>query len=410
MNSRVAFLLILFATAADTSGASLGDVTPRGYLEVEAQVRQVTQPGSSSFGKGHIPREVYADQSYLSSFQKSQDGPGLITAIGELEAKWRKEALDGYVLVMASATIKVQDGIFQRRYLQNEPNLEQVIQFYGSNVLVRLPFVSLETAGRAMRQLSKDVGGSWGEAYRTALDHIGRETALIPFLEVLNRVETLMAIPATSESIGFTRAERDDFESGWTPDTIGGVPLPASDRIDRIGRLREFLNCRTRFGPGEPHHDKDGWSGWQKVLETGFTAFLQRHSTGSEADLDEVQQAFDKCLTAPGLRERIILAAYKGKNPFAGRRLSSLTPRNSSNALAGVLRPVSAGETVPQTPAVGSPAALSAVPRLVGGETGSPMAISVSSATKRGLPYLPLTGVLAAGLALWWFLSRSRPG
>ena len=28
----------------------------------------------------------------------------------------------------------------------------------------------------------------------------------------------------------------------------------------------------------------------------------------------------------------------------------------------------------------------------------------------RSLPYLPLAGVLAAGLVLWWFLSRSRPG
>ena len=323
-----------------------------------------------------------------------------------MEAKWRGDALDGYVQVMASATIHVQFAICRLRYLQDEPNLEQVIQFYGSNVLTRLPFVSLETAGRAMKQLSMDVGGRCGENQRTALDHIGRETALIPFLEVLNRVETLMGIPATSESIGFTMAEHEDFDSGFNPESIGGVPVPASERADRMGRLREFLHCRTSFGPGEPHQDKDGWTGWQRVLETGFTAFLQRHYSGSETDLDEVQQAFERCLIAPGLKERLILAAYKGKNPFAGRKLSSLTRKTSLDGLAAASSPKASSETAPQSRKLEMPAVLPVTPRSTVETSGAvdPM----PSATGRSLPYLPLAGILAAGLVLGWFLLRSR--
>ena len=410
MKALIPFLLILIGVSFDALSAALTDSTPRSYQTIEAQIRGVTQPGNIWIERGRMQQAVWNDQSYLRSFETSKNGAGLIAAIGELETKWRKDSPDGYVQVMASATIQVQFGICRLRYLQNEPNLEQVIQYYGSNVLTRLPFASLETAGRAMKQLSMDVGGSCGEDQRTALDQIGRETALAPYLELLNRVETLMAIPAPSEWIGFTTAEREDIESGGTPASIGGVPVPANEQIDRADRIREFLHCRETFGPGEPQKVKDGWSGWQGVLETGFTAFLQRRYTGSETDLDEVQQAFDKCLTAPGLKERVILAAYKGKNPFADRRLSSLTQRSFSHALVGIVRPVSAGETVPQTPVVGSPAALPAVPRSVGGETGSPMAISVSSATKRSLPYLPLASVLAVGLVLFWHLSRSRPG
>lgn len=393
--------------------ASHAIAASRGYLEIEAQVRQVTQPGKGGFGKGQIPRDVRDDQNHLSSFQTSKDGPGLLSAIEELETKWRTGPLDGYVQVMAAATIAVQKWSGYPAYWRSEPNLEQVIQYHASNVLRRLPLVSLETAGRAMRQLAADVGGNCGENQRTALDRIGRDAALIPFLELLNRIETLMAIPANSGSIGFTRAERDDFESGFDPESIGGVPVPASERSDRFGRLREFLHCREIFGSGgDPQKVTDGWTGWQGVLETRFTTFVQRHYTESEADLDEVQQAFDKCLTAPGLKERIILAAYRGTNPFVGRQLSSSAKKAPSDSVSIAELQNASREPIPgvikaEVPATPPPAK----PPNSGVATRTQrIDVATRSTSPHRLPYIRLAGVLATGLALWWFISRSRGG
>lgn len=55
------------------------------------------------------------------------------------------------------------------------------------------------------------------------------------------------------------------------------------------------------------------------------------------------------------------------------------------------------------TPAVKPPIIAAASPDPAANET-------TPSAPPRSPPYLPLAGVLAAGLVLWWFISRSRPG
>ena len=135
-------------------------------------------------------------------------------------------------------------------------------------------------------------------------------------------------------------------------------------------------------------------------LPNDLAKIVQTRFTGSSEDLLIVKKAFDKNIKNPELKERLIKAVYGERNPFFGLSEQSTTePGGPSLAdltrksAAAVRDDMATGGSRGESPSTSAAAT---------GETPQ-------STSPRSLPYLPLAGVLAAGVVLWWFISRSRP-
>ena len=138
-----------------------------------------------------------------------------------------------------------------------------------------------------------------------------------------------------------------------------------------------------------------------ELMARSVAAFAQARFTMEPADLRKVQRALDKHITDPRLKARWVRLIYRGENPFLGLPEDPATEAGGPS-LAALTR---------KSAASGHGALASGGSRGASASASAPAASEAAQSTSpRSLPYLPLAGVLASGLVLWWFLTRSRPG
>jgi hypothetical protein len=388
--------------------SDLSEVQPR--IPHGGNFQSSQQPKSLDLERSRIEQLTQADYSDFLRFEKVRDGKGLLSAATSLNSRWSSENPDGYVRVIASAAVMLLRHSQSGYLLAGDAEVGPVVASFGSNVLNRLSNVSLAAAGRAMFQLCLDVGDE-RDGGKVVADVVAREAVLNPYLSLLNRIESRMAVSATNAWDVFTKEEQRNLKSGVPPSTLGGVAVSEREIEDRLFNIRELIRDHEMFGPPGTNNVRAGFSDWQRRLEGAFAAFLHRRYSDSDDDLDEVQQALDKHLVVPGLKERIILAAYNGTNPFAGRQLSASTKIASPEFAAVVKPPKAPTKQVPPHTKTDVSATLPAKSPNSGVHTWPErLDVATLSVSERSLPYLPLAGVLASGMFLWWFMFRSRSG
>ena len=284
--------------------------------EVEMKIRKSVERSSSGSAKEketfRVYQLVWADRRCLQDLSDKKDWAGLVKAATEMDARWRNDSPEVYVgvLSVASRSLYYRDQIGQES--------AALVQRFATNVLERLPVVPLAAAGEALGFLAYNLGHGQGEL-PTVMDTVPRQMGLNAFLGVVSRVDALVSIPRTNAFIGMTERERDSLAGGNYPLTMGGVTT--LNLKERYRELLQFLQDHRTFDVSPADHTNDHWSGHQGKLEKSLTGFLQKRYGHGSADLDEVQLALEKHLTNSVLRERVVLAAYKGTNPFTGRVL-----------------------------------------------------------------------------------------
>ncbi len=128
--------------------------------------------------------------------------------------------------------------------------------------------------------------------------------------------------------------------------------------------------------------------------------FVRARFDRSVEDLKQVRRSLQSRITDPLLREKLMTAIYGSENPFLALPEDSVGAGGGPSLEALTRKSAAAGHG----------------PQASGGSHGTSASASdtatsgaAPSTSPRSLPYLPLAGVLAAGVVLWWFLSRSRP-
>lgn len=241
----------------------------------------------------------------------------------EMETKWQNATKVGYVQALSTVAVGLLD-----RFSVSAQEMEMARRLVEGSV-ERLADVPTRVAVGALYRFSVSQGRN--ETPIIPMDWIPREQALAEYLRVLTDVREFLKTPEDSVFVGLTEAEKRYFLSGHTPTSTGGVlNTPADDETYR--KRREFLADR-KFYDDKPGSDPkyELRYGNELRLQGALTNHLQRHFTMAPADLDIIQLALDKYVKDPGLKERIVLAAYKGTNPFIGR-----TPAAKSAAVAVV--------------------------------------------------------------------------
>jgi hypothetical protein len=267
-----------------------------------------------------------ADMRYLFythvGARSSHDFNDLIEASTQLHAKWMNDSHVGYVSVMPSASAYLLDCFPENL---NAKNLAVIC---ASNSLARLSSVPLLTAGIGLTVLTKPANRFPREFNSALVDLLPRADALAGILGVLNRVEMFMRQQGGSPTPGETTL----VGNGSAVDrgievtrTLGTVEEFAASREAREKReTQAYFASIGEARPADPH------SGHQKKLESNLLLFLKRRYDLTATNVAEVRAAFDRHVTVPALRERLLLAAY-GSTNYSAAATSIIDPVNEGH-------------------------------------------------------------------------------
>ena len=257
--------------------------------------------------------QVQADQNYLRA-QKSAGAEALVGVAEELHLRWQADSPSGYIAVLGLASSLLLD--FSKR---SDLATMQATRF-GSNILVLLPTVPLPAASMGAGILANEHIWRPELPVSSLLDLQPREEGLKGMLVVVSRLETFMqSFSPEAELAKLSAEERFQIKSGDIPSAVDGKRLSYAEQGRYRDLLKQIQDHRSFDKPPPDRPKDDPWTGHQGKLEKALASFVQKRYTLKPADLDEVQLALDIYAKDPALKERLVLAAYKGTNPFVGR-------------------------------------------------------------------------------------------
>lgn len=240
-----------------------------------------------------------------------RDPVAVMTFARELETKWTGNTPSGYVQALSSLAVGLLRGPPAYQDLEMSERLVR-----GSFDL--LPEVPTKVALGALLRFNMDWEVS-SERRLVPMDWIPRDAALDSYVRVLGDVNAFLKNVNSNAYAGLTDSEVRSLGFDVWPETFAGRTNTLEARRE-FAQRREMLKAREYYDSKVGKNlDNDPWGGHEEKLQRAFTNHLQRHYSMAPADLDEVQLALDKFVKDPALKERLVLAAYKGTNPFTGR-------------------------------------------------------------------------------------------
>ncbi|PAW81866.1 MAG: hypothetical protein B9S33_15965 [Pedosphaera sp. Tous-C6FEB] len=320
----------------------------------------------------------------------------------ELETKWTGSTPSGYVQALSGLAVGLLRGPPAFQDLEMSERLVR-----GS--FERLPEVPTQVAVGALLRFSKDWEVASGHRL-VPMDWIPREAALDAYVRVLTDVNAVLKSINSNAYDGLTEREAQALGSGVLPETFAGL-------TNRLDVIREFVKRREMLKEREFYDTKSGkeldsdpWGGHEEKLHRAFTNHIHRHYTLSPADLDEVQVALEKYVKDPALKERLILAAYKGTNPFLGRTVNAKTV-----AVGGAQTSSSTGGIAAKHGAAAKPSTPTASQTVSGRRTEGadtlPLATTSGVSPGQGALWLGFAGAAALiVLVLWRAQTRGASG
>lgn len=361
---------------------------------------------SSTAKEREIRRLMYSrDSRVLVEAGRNQSLKELIETVNRIKKDWEGAPPDDAVYFLSGIAATLLD-----RRDRDSLVSEQVISATLSTVEL-LPKASLNRADEALSRLALQKPSS-GDSLACALDSINPEIGLTAYLRLQQRAATYLSIPFEQHVAGFDgwKQYRDSKPLG----TMNSVELLALQQ--GIESKVQFDLCETqwKYLTGKPDwsHPLDypkrtlvkadeNDMRRPELMARSVAAFAQTRFTMEPADLRKIQRALDQNITDPKLRDRLVQLIFRGQNPFLALPEDSVSAGGGPSLKALTRKTAASGQgALANGDSRGAPASASA-PTTSGAAPGTP---------PRSLPYIPLAGVLATGLALWWFISRSRGG
>lgn len=311
-----------------------------------------------------------------------------LVALMEMTDRWERDWQDGQleqaIRLFANASAMMSP------YAATNSAASLRMERYADLAMDRIPTAPFEEAEFCRLQFS--LVHPWtGKALVEILD---REKLLNSYVGLQQRMEDYVRVPLSEHVSGLgkrTSPETLRMQIGLTQEQINNLDPQIINEFAyrRHEQDRKYLTD-TNYVPSRIEQSAQH-----------LAAFVQARFTMDQKDLRLVRRALDKHVTDPILRDRLVQLIYRGQNPFLGLPEDSATEAGGPS-LAALTRKSAA--TVSGVLANGGSRGRSA-------SAPDPATVeTVQSTSPRSLPFLPLAAVLAAGLVLCWFISRSRPG
>lgn len=410
MNCRYLAFLIGCALVA----SSYGQVQPYSRVEDLAEVNRQILAHANSFGvtpasleERRVNLTLAADIRYVHALgreaHKSGNADALAAAAQVLSLKWQTDEAAGRARVVSSASAKLLD------FSVTNEAVRTLATDLSSRALVLLPEVPLSVAGLCASMLS--IEHTWVQDLPTPslLDLQPRANGLNGMLALAERVDGFMRNFSPEAALAkLPRDERLKVKSGEIPVQVDGHRLSYEEQSryrDLLNQLQDF----RYFAKTPPDGRGEAFTGHQGKLEKAVVVLIRKRYTLEPGDLDEVQLALDKYARDPALKERLVLAAYKGTNPFTGR-----TPTVRSAAEGKAKASASAGKAASQQGTAVQSVEKTPVPAVAGqppaAADSGPLATTSGVSIGNSMLWLAFTGASALIVfVLWRAQARAHP-
>ena len=360
---------------------------------------------SSTAKEREIRRFRYSrDSRELVEAGRKQSLNEIIKTVIRIKKDWEDEPPDDAVYFLSGIAATLLD-----RPDRNSVVSEQIFSATSSAIEL-LSKASLNRADEALSRLALQKR-STGASLTCALDSVSSEVGLAAYLQLQQRAATYLSIPFEQHVADF---------DGWRQ-YLDSKPVGMMTAVELLA-LQQGIESKVQFDLREAQWKYlTGIPDWSHPLDypkrslvkpderdlprpelmaRSVAAFAQARFTMEPADLRKVQRALDKHITDPILRDWLVQLIYRGENPFLGLPKAFATEAEVPSLAVLARKSAGAGQGVPASSGSRGASASASAPAT--GETPQ-------STSPRSLPYLPLAGVLAAGVVLWWFIFRSRP-
>lgn len=259
----------------------------------------------------------------------------MISVADELHLKWETRAPSNYVAVLGRAISLLLDMSIK------EPSATAKAAQYGGEILSRLPAAPLDPANLGAGYLLKNHALSPEQPAVVALDLLPRAEALNGVLAVMARVNDFMqSFSPEVELAKLPEEARRVVQAHATPEPQHGEFLPPADFALYL-EFVEKLERHRRFSKASSDPLDHGRAIFQVKREQALAEYIQRRYTLRPADLKELELLLDRHIKDPVLKERLVLAAFKGINPLAGRSPLAATTTQGQDQ-PGATRTISA--------------------------------------------------------------------
>ena len=351
-----------------------------------------TDPRLTEYVRRHqaLGRRYDKDASRIDATDKAGSLEQMLELAREIERDWGKLQSDQSAqLLGATATSLV------RRFRATPEAVSLAIQL-GNAALDRIKDIGSQAAQNLAMGTITGGPNSDPEDRTKVASYLDRTRVLDAELSLFQLAAACASVPLADQL--------KPFEDKTSPATITFGQFQDAEHLERVVKQIEnyyryeelkyqykFLT-ETNAVYGAPRLD---------LYPRQIGRFVRARFDRSVDDLKQVRHSLQSRITDPILRDKLMIAIYGSENPFlalpedsvgagGGPSLEALTKKSAASVSSSMASGSSHGPAAPAS----APAT---------GET-------TQSTSLRSLPYLPLAGVLAAGLVLWWFLTRSRPG
>ena len=382
MRQNMSLMAAFFCTVCPIGGAELPD-----FYSAEATSRLIdlirADPEYTALSKERWVARIRFDFDNRALGAADGDLKALIPLADRIEESW-KNGLPDHAAVIFTRTARHLLPVSE----DNASVAGQVIRF-ATNALNLIPVATPLPSQNVLTLLNLEIRfGS--NTTKSVADLVDRELMLDHSLRVQQRLEEYLNIPLAEHTKPYN--ER----------LFPSEPSPPFRSPEANRALRENYD-------GFHRHDYQ----WKELTNTNrgpsrlesskreLAQFVNKRFTTNAGDLQIIRRSLDRNITDPSLKDKLIRKIYRGQNPFLGLPVD-LAPGSGGPSLAALTRK-SAVAGHGAMASGGSHGASASASAPATGETPQ-------STSPRSLPYLPLAGVLGAGVVLWWFISRSRPG